>query len=93
MQGNQIVNQIVQKLMGSGFKQIAKNVLSSANPGQVAFGIVNAYVNKNPQYAPLWKQAQEMANSGNAKEKATNMFAERGVDIENVVDGVMKEIK
>jgi hypothetical protein len=79
--------------MNSGLKQVAKKVLSSTNPEQVAMKMMDAYVGKNPQYASLWEQAKKMAESGNAKEKAANMFAERGVDIDNVVDSVMKEIK
>lgn len=93
MQGNQIINQIIARLMNSGLKQVAKNVLASANPQQMAFGFVDSYVKKNPQYAPMWEQAKQMASSGNAEEKAKNMFSERGVDIEEVVDGVMKEVK
>jgi hypothetical protein len=79
--------------MSSGAKQAVKKILSSANPEQMAYGMVNAYVSRNPQYAPLWKQAQEMAGSGNAKEKAVNMFSERGVDVEEIINGVAKEIQ
>lgn len=93
MQGNQMVNQIITKLMNSGLKQIAKNIFSSANPEQMAMGLIDSYVRKNPQYAPMWEQAKQMAGTGNVKEKAVNMFGERGVDIENVVDGVMKDIQ
>lgn len=92
MQGNQIINQILTRLMNSGLKQVAKNVLASANPQQMAFGLVDSYVKRNPQYAPMWEQAKQMAGAGNAEEKTKNFFAERGVDIEQVVDGVMKEI-
>lgn len=92
MQGNQIINQIISRLMNSGLKQVAKNVLASANPQQMAFGLVDSYVKRNPQYAPMWEQAKQMAGAGNAKEKAVNMFNEHGVNIEEVVDGAMKEI-
>lgn len=92
MQGNQIVNQIISRLMNSGFKQVARNIFSSANSEQMAMGMVDAYVKKNPNLAPMWEQAKQMAGAGNAKEKAVNMFKERGVDIEQIVDSTMKEI-
>jgi hypothetical protein len=79
--------------MSSGLKKVAKNVLSNANPGEVAFGMINAYVKKNPQYAPIWEQAKSMAADGNAEQKAKNMFSERGIDVVDIVDGAIKEIK
>lgn len=93
MQGGQIVNQIITQLMNSGFKNVLRNIFNSANKEQMAMNMVNAYVKKNPQFAPLWQQAQEMAGAGNAREKTKNFFSERGVDIEQVIDGVAKEIK
>lgn len=92
MQGSQIISQIMKKLMNSGFKQVARNIFASANPEQMAMGMVDSYVKKNPNLAPVWEQAKQMAGAGNAKEKAVNMFKERGVDIEQVVDSTMKEI-
>lgn len=78
--------------MNSGFKKIVRNIFASANPEQMAMGMVDAFVQKNPNYSGLWEQAKRMAGSGNAKEKAVNMFNERGVDIEKVVDATIKEI-
>lgn len=78
--------------MNSGFKKIVRNILASANPEQMAMGMVDAFVQKNPNYSSLWEQAKRMAGTGNAKEKAVNMFNERGVDIEKVVDATIKEI-
>lgn len=93
MQGNQIVSQIISRLMNSGFKQILRNIFSSANPEQMAMGFMNQFVGNDPQKLKYWKMAQEMTSTGNAREKTKNFFAERDIDIENVVDGVVKEVQ
>lgn len=92
MAGNPMVGQIIAILRNSGLKYMVKKILASANPEQMALGIMNAYVGKNPNLAPMWKQAQEMARSGNAREKAVNMFNERGINIDEVIDGIAKEV-
>jgi hypothetical protein len=69
-------------------KTAIKNVLNSTNPGVVAMKIMDSKFGNNP----MWTQAKQMANTGNAKEKATNMFKERGVDIEKLVNDTLKEI-
>lgn len=82
------VNQIINQLMNRGLRTVLQNIMRSANPEQMTMAMMDRKFGNNP----MWQQAKQMAQGGNAKEKAKNMFGERGIDIENVVDGIVKEI-
>lgn len=88
MQGSQI-NQIINWMLNSGLKAVIRNVLNSANPSVVAMRIMDNKFGNNP----MWSQAKQMADAGNAKEKAVNMFKERGIDIEALVNNTLNEMK
>lgn len=96
MQGNLVIGQILSKLMSSGLKQAAKKVFASSNPEKLAMGMIDAMVGRNQKYSQLWEQAKNMAFSGTeqeARQKAKNLYSERGVNLDEVIDGVMREIR
>lgn len=96
MQGSQMVNRMIAGLMNRGLKQIAKNVFASANPERMAMGMMDAFIGKNQKYAALWKQAKNMAFSGTeqeARQKAKNLYSERGIDVDEIIDSVMNEVR
>jgi hypothetical protein len=75
--------------MNKGLKSAIKNILSSTDPAAAAMKIMDVKFGNNPR----WQQAKQMAESGNAKEKAKNFFSERGVDIESIVNNILNDIK
>lgn len=90
-----MASQIISRLMNSGLRQVARKVFASANPERMALGMIDALVGNNQKYAQLWQQAKDMAFSGTeqeARQKARNLYAERGIDVNEIVDGVMKEV-
>jgi hypothetical protein len=62
--------------------------MNSTDPEKFAMRIMDAKFGNDVR----WQQAKKMASSGNVKEKATNMFKERGVDIEALVNDTLNEI-
>jgi hypothetical protein len=74
--------------LNNGLGNIIKSILNSTDPNTAAMKLMDTKFENNP----MWAQAKKMASSGNAKEKAVNMFKERGVDIEAIISQTMNEL-